>query len=287
MPRSSPLSASRSSPSARERSCAAQRLCSSAASRTSASFATSSPASLRSATSRASSAKSGSYAVRVAALSRRTTRSSSAGCARLSKSSRNAGCPSPAPAAGPRSSGSRCTSSRGASSASPSRRWRMAGACRLGRREERSFFPLQRTNLFKVPGTPPVVLSDRKVEGGFWGVESMAYKTFETDNAEYVLVYANPAQQHIKHVDCLEEAGLKDLDAVVLELMAEPKAEIFQAQSNPLTAGGKPGASSPYELILNRIHHLYEEGESAPTVIVGDREVGPMEKMIYGMSGSI
>ena len=88
-------------------------------------------------------------------------------------------------------------------------------------------------------------------------------------------------------MDCLEEAGLKDLDAVVLELMAEPKAEIFQAQSNPLTTGGKPGASSPYELILNRIHHLYEEGESAPTVIVGDREVGPMEKMIYGMSGSI
>lgn len=113
----------------------------------------------------------------------------------------------------------------------------------------------------------------------------MAYKTFETDNAEYVLVYANPAQQHIKHVDCLEEAGLKDLDAVVLELMAEPKAEVFEAKSSPLTA--QPGASSPYELILNRIHKLYEDGESAPSLLVGDREVGPMEKMIYGMSGSI
>ena len=113
----------------------------------------------------------------------------------------------------------------------------------------------------------------------------MAYKLYETDQAEYVQVYANFAQGQIKHVDCLEMDELKNLDAIVLEMMVEPKAENFETADMPLK--GSPGRRSPYELITNRIQKLAEEEGIEIPVFVGDREIGVNERMIYGMAGQL
>lgn len=112
----------------------------------------------------------------------------------------------------------------------------------------------------------------------------MAYRRFETDNAEYILVHANFAQKQLKHVDCLEGDELKNLDAIVLEMMVEPKAEIFQTQDMPLK--GSPGMRSPYELLTNRILALAKEGTEIP-LYLGDREIGANERMIYGLGGQL
>ncbi len=112
----------------------------------------------------------------------------------------------------------------------------------------------------------------------------MKYKKFETDNAEYVLVYAN-LKDHVKHVECLEIDELGNLDGIVLEAMVEPSAELFETDEMPLE--GSAGQRSPYELILNRIKKLAaDEGAEVP-IFLGDREIGANEKMIYGALGQV